>query len=182
MRLVCFLTRVVGGTVNDIVAGLKAASSMYVAQLRNDPFAWTAAQLKSFRSPDQAEQWWQARKQKSMPFGFQNADEDARAALLRLQCRELLGTVDRMVMESASARLESILAQQGLHPTTDWAAARTLTMLNVPEDRISLAVGIARMVGWAAQSIEQQTSGASLVPKLRYAGSPSGPTQEQSRS
>jgi citrate synthase len=52
----------------------------------------------------------------------------------------------------------------------DWAAARTLTLLNVPEDRISLAIGIARMVGWAAQTIEQHTSRIQLLPSLRYAG------------
>ena len=75
-----------------------------------------------------------------------------------------------MVIESAAARLEAILGAEGMQPTIDWTAARALTMLNVPEDRISLAIGIARMVGWAAQTIEQHASGITLLPSLRYAG------------
>ena len=170
MRPACFLTRFIGSTVNDVVAGLKAASSMFVSQLRNDPFAWTAARLKEFRSPDDAERWFRARNPRTMPFGFHAAPEDPRSCILRQQCRELLGSVDSMVIESAAARLEAILGAEGMQPTIDWTAARALTMLNVPEDRISLAIGIARMVGWAAQTIEQHASGITLLPSLRYAG------------
>ncbi len=170
MRPACFLTRFFGSTVNDVVAGLKAASSMFVSQLRNDPFEWTSCRLKEFKSPDAAEHWLEARNPRTMPFGFQDSEEDPRATILRQQCRELLGTVDSMIMESASARLETLLAADGKYPTIDWAAARTLTMLNVPSDRISLAIGIARMVGWAAQTIEQHASGIPLLPSLRYAG------------
>ena len=72
-------------------------------------------------------------------------------------------------MESCASRLETVLGREGLMPTTDWAASRVLTMLDVPEDRISLAIGIARMVGWAAQTIEQHVSGIELLPSLRYA-------------
>lgn len=176
MRPACFLARLFGSAVNDLVAGLKAASSMYVSQLRNDPFAWTAARLKSFQSPEHAEHWWLARRPRVMPFGFQKRPEDPRTVLLRQQCRELLGTVENMVMESAAARLVPLLAREGQHPTIDWVAARTLTMLRVPEDRISLAIGIARMVGWAAQTIEQHASGIPLLPSLRYAGGESHST------
>ncbi|MEO2016553.1 MAG: citrate/2-methylcitrate synthase [Fuerstiella sp.] len=172
MRPACFSARFFGSAVNDIVAALKAASSMFVSQLRNDPFAWSSARLKSFRSPDHADRWWKTRQPKGMPFGFHREDEeDLRVAILRQQSRELLGSLESIVMESSAARLESLLAREGLFPTTDWAAARTLTLLNVPEDRISLAIGIARMVGWAAQTIEQHTSGIQLLPSLRYVGS-----------
>lgn len=170
MRPACYLSRFFGSTVNDTVAGLKAASSMFVSQLRNDPYMWAAEKLKSFRSPDEAEHWWKARESPTMPFGFVEGPEDPRAGILRQQCRELLGSVDSMVMESAAARLESLVAKTGQNPTIDWAATRLLTFLNVPEDRISLAIGIARMVGWAAQTIEQHASGISLLPSLRYAG------------
>lgn len=169
MRPACFLTRLFGSTVNDVVAGLKAATSMFVSQLRNDPFAWTSAQLKSFRTPMDAEHWWLGRQPRTMPFGFQS-EGSIRAGLLRDQCRELLGSIRNMEMESAAARLELLLAREDQYPTIDWTAARALTMLGVPEDRISLAIGIARMVGWAAQTIEQHASGISLLPSLRYAG------------
>ena len=169
MRPACFLARSFGSAVNDAVAGLKAASSMYVSQLRNDPFAWTAARLREFRSPEHAEKWWRSRTPRTMPFGFQEEPEELRTKILRSQCRELLGSVPAMVMESAAANLVSLQARENLSPTTDWAATRVLTLLNVPEDRISLAIGIARLVGWAAQTIEQHTSGVQLLPSLRYA-------------
>jgi citrate synthase len=63
-----------------------------------------------------------------------------------------------MVLESCAARLEKLMAAQGQFPTTDWLAARVLTLLNVPQDRISLAVGIARLSGWAAHTTEQHLS------------------------
>ncbi|MDG1893937.1 MAG: citrate/2-methylcitrate synthase [Fuerstiella sp.] len=171
MRPACFSARFFGSAVNDIVAALKAASSMFVSQLRNDPFAWSSSRLNSFRSPDHADHWWQNRQPRVMPFGFhRDGEEDSRVAILQRQSRELLGSLDSIVMESSAARLESLLARDGWFPTVDWAAARTLTLLNVPEDRISLAIGIARMVGWAAQTIEQHTSGVQLLPSLRYAG------------
>lgn len=169
MRPACFLARQFGSVGHDIVAGLKAASSMYVSQLRNDPFAWTVARLREFGSPADAEHWWKSRNSAEMPFGFHEEDEDPRAGILRDQCRDLLGTIDNMVMESAAARLEALLGMAGRQPTIDWATARALAMLNVPEDRISLATGIARMVGWSAQIIEQNASGVALLPNLRYA-------------
>ncbi|MCP4175809.1 MAG: hypothetical protein GY758_34115 [Fuerstiella sp.] len=171
MRPACFSARFFGSAVNDIVAALKAASSMFVSQLRNDPFAWSSSRLKSFKSPDHADHWWKTRQPKAMPFGFRrDGEQDPRVAILQRQSRELLGSLDSIVMESSATRLESLLAREGLFPTVDWAAARTLTLLNVPEDRISLAIGIARMVGWAAQTIEQHTSRIQLLPSLRYAG------------
>lgn len=168
MRPACFSARVFGSSVNDIVAGLKSASSMFVSQLRNDPFAWMSSRMRSFTSPDHAQSWWSSRKSKTMPYGFQADDEDYRANLLRLECRAILGNIESIVMESSCERLESILAAQGYFPTTDWTATRALTILNVPEDRISLAIGIARMVGWAAQTVEQHESGVSLLPSLSY--------------
>jgi len=160
MRPASLLARFFGSAVNDTVAGLKAASSLYVSQLRNDPFSWTTKKLREFQSPEEAHRWWLSRQPRSMPFGFQDASEDPRTGILRNECRELLGSVPAMVLESCAARLESLQARQEKFPTTDWVAARTLTLLNVPEDRISLAVGIARMVGWAANTIEQHTAKA----------------------
>lgn len=170
MRPACFLSRTFGSTVNDIVAGLKAASSMFVSQLRNDPFVWTAERLREFKSPEHAEHWWLSRTPRTMPFGFLQERPELRTRILQRQCRELLNSVPAMVMESSATNLESLLARDGLHPTTDWSAARVLTLLKVPEDRVSLAIGIARLVGWAAQTIEQHTSGIPLLPGLRYAG------------
>ncbi len=170
MRPACFLARSFGSAGNDTVAAMKAASAMFVSQLRNDPFLWTAERLREFKSPEHAEKWWLARSPRTMPFGFSGEPEEQRSAILRNQCRELLDGVPAMVMESSATNLESLLAKDGFHPTTDWSAARVLTLLKVPEDRVSLAIGIARLVGWAAQTIEQHTSGIPLLPGLRYAG------------
>ncbi|MCR9199301.1 MAG: hypothetical protein NXI04_11695 [Planctomycetaceae bacterium] len=169
MRPACFSSRIFGSVVPDVVGGLKSAVSMFTAQLRNDPFAWMATRFRSFQSPDHAQAWFEARKSPTMPFGFQDAGPDYRSTLLRAECRELLGSIESIVMESSAARLESVLAERGLYPTVDWTAARLLTLLQVPEDRVSLAIGIARLVGWAAQGLEQHQSGVPLLPSLRYA-------------
>lgn len=170
MRPADFLARSFGSAGNDTVAAMKAASSMFVSQLRNDPFMWTAERLREFKSPEHAENWWHARSPRTMPFGFSEEREELRTTILRQQCRDLMDGVPSMIMESSATKIEELLAKDGLRPTTDWAAARVLTQLNVPEDRVSLAIGIARLVGWAAQTIEQHTSGIPLLPGLRYAG------------
>jgi citrate synthase len=41
-------------------------------------------------------------------------------------------------------------------------------MLDIPPERQSLVIGMARLIGWAAHAIEQQKSGVSLLPRLRY--------------
>jgi citrate synthase len=80
----------------------------------------------------------------------------------------MLGSIDRIRVEAAAARLEKLQAQEQRVPTTDWAAARLMTLLDIPADRQALVIVMARLVGWAAQAIEQQSSGISLLPALRY--------------
>ena len=182
MRPACFLMRLFGSIVNDVVAGLKASSSMYVSQLRNDPYTWMSSRLRRLRSPQEAESWF-AKRSSPIPCGFEPAEvlagshpeednqlrQDPRALLLKEQCRQLLGTMDGLILESVSARLENLMAHNAMAPTMDWASTRLMMLLNVPDDRMSLAVGLARMVGWAAQTLEQFDSGVSLLPELHYA-------------
>ena len=77
--------------------------------------------------------------------------------------------MDGLILESVATRLESLMARNTMVPTMDWASTRLMMLLNVPDDRMSLAVGLARMVGWAAQTLEQFDSGVSLLPALHYA-------------
>ena len=152
--------RSVGTAVTDITAAWKASSAVFVSQLRNDPYAWTASLMHRFVNPSYAEQWWHSRKGKPMPFGFSDAPEEDRSMLLREQCRELLGSVPAMVMEASCSRLEAVRADDKRFPTTDWTATRLLSLLGVPEDRISVAIGMARLVGWAAHHLDQCECGS----------------------
>lgn len=119
-------------------------------------------------TPDQAEAWYRSREPQGMPFGFAAHVPDARVRLLRESAGTLLGSVDRLRIAAAAARLEKILATGNQLPTLDWAAVRLMTLLDIPADRQALAVGVARVVGWSAHAIEQQKSGISLLPALRY--------------
>jgi citrate synthase len=168
MRPACFAARLVGSTVGDIVSALRAAASLFVAQLKNDPYQWTIEKLSSFSCPNDAEAWWNQRKSRVMPFGFAPANDDPRPAILRAHCRECLGSESQIKLEAAASRLERLLEQQDQYPTIDWVSARLLAQLGVPGDRLALAIGVARLVGWSAQAIEQHASGISLLPALRY--------------
>ncbi|MEP3478535.1 MAG: citrate/2-methylcitrate synthase [Fuerstiella sp.] len=152
--------RSVGAAVTDIIAAWKASSAVFVSQLRNDPYSWTATLMRSFVNPSYAEQWWASRGGKGMPFGFAAAPEEDRSMLLREQCQELLGSVPAMVMEASCSRLEAVRAEDDRFPTTDWTATRLLSLLGVPEDRISVAIGMARLVGWAAHHLDQCERGS----------------------
>lgn len=172
LRPAGFSARLIGSQSPNLVAAVQSAATMFASQLRNDPFAWVAENLSSFESPDAAGDWLQARRTRGvdMPFGFAS-ETDPRAVLLMEECENLLGNFENIVLEASARRLETLLASDNLFPTVDWAAARALTLLNVPSDRISLVIGIARLVGWAAEAFEQHKSGVSLLPNLRYADS-----------
>ena len=168
MRPACFAARFGISTTNHIAAALQSASTIFATQLRNDPFGWISDLLKGFRDPSQAEAWWRRREGQPMPFGFTSATNDNRAALLSEFTGRMLGSIDRIRVAAVAARLEKILANEQLVPTTDWSAARLMTLLDIPADRQALVIVIARLVGWSAQAIEQQSSGVGLLPTLRY--------------
>ena len=169
MRPACFAARFAGSTVNHIVAALQSASVLFVSQLRNDPFAWASDLLLSLDGPTSAEAWWKKRDGQPMPFGFGAMTEDPRPLILQEFCHSMLGSHRRIVMEASACRLEKIMRKNELYPSSDWMAARLMTLLNIPPDRQAVVIGMARLVGWAAQAMEQQASGVSLLPNLGYA-------------
>ncbi len=168
MRPACFAARFAASTTSHIVAALQSAATIFVSQLRNDPFSWTSDLLKGFHDPGQAEAWWVRREGQPMPFGFAECSDDNRAGILSELCRTMLGSIDRIRIEAAGARLEKLLSREQLVPTTDWSAARLMTLLDIPADRQAIVIAISRLVGWSAQAIEQQSSGVALLPALRY--------------
>jgi citrate synthase len=170
MRPAGFAGRLVAATVDHIPTALQNAASLYVSQLRNDPFQWAAGMLRGLRGPSSAEAWWIRREGAPMPFGFSARSFDPRPAILADVCNQLLGSYDRIVLESSARRLERLLAAKELFPTTDWMAARIMTLLDVPADRQSLLIAFARLVGWSAQAMEQSASGHALLPELQYSG------------
>ncbi len=168
MRPACFAARFTASTTGNLMTALQTASTVFVSQLLNDPFCWAEELMQSFQTPAQAEAWWRRREGQPMPFGFASSVPDGRARLLADASATLLGSVDNLRIAAGAERLEKILAGENLVATIDWMAARTMTLLNIPGDRQALLVGLARLVGWAAQAIEQQKSGINLLPALRY--------------
>ncbi|MFO0976175.1 MAG: citrate/2-methylcitrate synthase [Planctomycetaceae bacterium] len=168
MRPACFASRFAASTSAQIQASIQSAATVFVSQLRNDPFAWTSDLLRGFQNPSQAEAWWRRREGQPMPFGFSSTPGDCRVGLLAEVSQTLLGSIDRIRIAAAAARLEKLLEVENMSPTPDWAAAKVMTLLNIPADRQTLVVAMARLVGWAAHAIEQQSSGNALLPILRY--------------
>ena len=168
MRPACFTARFTASATNNVVAAVESAATVFVAQLTRDPFQWTSELLSGFRDPAHAEAWWRRREGQPMPFGFVETSDDTRAMILTDACRTLLGSTDRIRFEACAARLESLLLAENCVATTDWAAARLMTLLDIPADRQSAVIGIARLVGWAAHAVEQQSLRTSLLPSLRY--------------
>ena len=168
MRSACFNARATAAATRSLISALQSAASVFVGQTMNDPWQWTSELLRSFVTPDQAEVWFRSRDSQGMPFGFASVVPDARVRLLQESAVTLLGSVDRIRAAAVAARLEKILATGNQLPTLDWAAVRLMTLLDIPADRQALAVGVSRVVGWSAQALEQQKSGISLLPALRY--------------
>jgi len=137
--------------------------------MQNDPYEWIGARLRSFRSPDQAETWLEKRNDQMLPFGFTVEEIDPRALILqRVMRRLLLGSHERICTAACADRLEDLMYQRDRYPTMDWSTSVILTLLDVPPERMSLAVALARTAGWAAQAIDQNASGVTLLPQLQY--------------
>lgn len=168
MRPACFTARFAASATTHILAALQSAATVFVSQLRNDPYLWTSELLSNFRDPGQAEAWWRRREGQPMPFGFSNSNDDQRAGILAETVLTLLGSTDRVRIAGCAARLEKVLATDLFFPTADWVSTKVMTLLDIPPERQSIVIGMARLVGWSAQAIEQQASGLSLLPRLHY--------------
>lgn len=169
MRPACFAARFFGSTVGDVIPSLHSAASLYVAQMNNDPYEWIGRRLRSFNTPDEAADWLRQRKDQTMPFGFIPEEADPRSVVLEHQVRQLLGCDRRIRTAACAERLSGLMARQEQYPTMDWGSSVVLTMLDVPPERMSLVIALSRMVGWAAQALDQNASRVSLLPQLQYA-------------
>lgn len=168
MRPACFAARMAASTRCGLTAALQSAASLYTAQLQNDPYEWTSRLLRSLSGPREVDAWLSRRERPGMPFGFASTVADNRARILSAAAETLLGCPERIRVAAVAARFEKRLAAENLAPTLDWAAIRLMVLLDLPPDRQSLVIGMARLIGWAAHAIEQQKSGISLLPGLRY--------------
>ncbi len=168
LRPACFTARFFGSTVGDVVPSLRSATSLYVAQMRNDPYEWICRHLRSFENPDDAQQWLLKRQEQTLPFGFSRDPADPRSMILSGVSRQLLGCPDRIRTAACAERLERLMSESSWHPTMDWHTSVVLTLLDIPPERTSLVIALSRMVGWAAQAIDQNRSGVSLLPQLQY--------------
>jgi citrate synthase len=168
MRPACFVARVAASTRCGLTAALQSAATLFAAQLQNDPYEWTARLLQGFSSSREVDAWLNRRERPGMPFGFASTVADNRARILASAAETLLGCPDRIRVAAVAARFEKRLITENLAPTLDWSAIRLMVLLNLPADRQSLVIGMARLIGWAAHAIEQQKSGVSLLPGLRY--------------
>jgi citrate synthase len=168
MRPACFTARFAASATTHIVAALQSAATVFVSQLRNDPYLWTSELLQNFHDPGQAEAWWRQRDGQPMPFGFSLSNDDLRADILAESVLTLLGSTDRIRLAGCAARLEKTLAISHFFPTADWVSAKVMTLLDIPPERQAVVIGMARLAGWSAQAIEQQASGLSLLPRLNY--------------
>lgn len=168
MRPACFTARFAASATTHIAAAQQSAATVFVSQLRNDPYLWASELLLSFQSPGQAEAWWRRREGQAMPFGFSTSPDDVRAEIMADKVLTLLGSGDRIRLVGSAARLEKVLAAEQYFPTADWLSVKVMSLLDIPPDRQSIVIGLARLAGWSAQAIEQQASGLNLLPRLNY--------------
>jgi len=168
MRPACFAARMAASTRCGLTAALQSAASLFTAQLQNDPYEWTSRLLTGFSGPREVDTWLNRRERPGMPFGFASTVADNRARILATAAETLLGCPERIRIAAVAARFEKRLAVENLAPTLDWAAIRLMVLLDLAPDRQSLVIGMSRLIGWAAHAIEQQKSGISLLPGLRY--------------
>jgi citrate synthase len=174
-----FTARVVASTGADVAAAVVAAIGAFSGPLHGGAPDRALAALDEIGSPDRIEPWVRARiaaGERIMGFGHAvYRTEDPRAALLRETARELGGDlVDFAVAveERVVATLAELKPDRRLYANVEFYAGVVMELCGIPREMFTPTFAVSRVVGWAANILEQATERRIIRPAARYVGPP----------
>jgi citrate synthase len=172
-----FATRVVVGTNSDlhsaIVAGIGALKGPAHGGAADDAIAL----IQEIGNVENVKPWVdQAFAERRLIPGFGHRvykTGDARTPHLRNMCRELAArstTKDSSWVDIALATEDYVRSMKRLVANVDLYAAAALFYLDFPLNLFTNFVASARIVGWAANAMEQYENNRIIRPRMKYVG------------
>ena len=172
-----FAARVVAGTGADMGACLVAAIGALSGPLHGGAPSRALEALDHIGTPDRAASWVRnqvSRQQRIMGFGHAvYRTEDPRSAMLKRIATELGG--DRVdVAIAVESEIVSTLAElkpdRALHANVEYFAGVVMERCGLPPEMFTPTFAASRVIGWAANILEQAAEGKIIRPAARYVG------------
>jgi citrate synthase len=172
-----FTARIAASTGADCAAALSAAVGTLSGPLHGGAPARVLPMLDAVAESGDPEQYVHdllARGERVMGFGHRvYRAEDPRARILRRTAQEL-GSPRVQVAEELErvviAALRERHPERPLETNVEFWAAVVLDIAEVPPDLAPAMFACARMAGWSAHILEQQSTGRLIRPSARYVG------------
>ncbi|MCH8223362.1 MAG: citrate synthase [Chloroflexi bacterium] len=170
-----FTARVAASTLADLHGAVVAAIAALKGPLHGGANERAVEVLEEVGSRDNAESWIRnalATKRLVMGFGHRvYKDEDPRATILKDFCMRIAPQRDATEWEEMSDIIEKVMwDEKHLPPNMDWPAGRLYRMIGLETEIYTPLFVAARVTGWAAHVIEQQSANRLIRPRANYVG------------
>jgi citrate synthase len=174
-----FTARVVASTGADLVAAVVAAIGAFSGPLHGGAPDRALAALDEIGGPDRIDGWVRAKiaaGERIMGFGHAvYRTEDPRAVMLRETARGLGGDLVEFacaVEERVVATLAELKPDRLLYANVEFYAGVVMELCGIPREMFTPTFAVSRVVGWAANILEQATERRIIRPAARYVGPP----------
>lgn len=175
MNASTFAARVTASTLSDIYSAIPTAVGTLKGPLHGGANTKVMEMLKEIGTPQRSELWIKdalARRERIMGFGHRvYKTEDPRATVLRqLSCElgERLGNTGWY--EISRVVEKAVREQKGLFPNVDFYSASTYYLMGIKTDLYTPIFALSRIVGWAANLLEQYADNRLIRPETEYVG------------
>ncbi|WP_426566155.1 citrate/2-methylcitrate synthase [Angustibacter sp. McL0619] len=180
-----FTARVIASTGADAAACLVGAIGALSGPLHGGAPSRALDTLDDIGTPDRIDPWVRARVlsgDRIMGFGHAvYRTEDPRSRLLRSVAEQLsAGNQEASALvelaEQTERRVVEILAElkpgRELHTNVEFYAGVVMYLCGLPREMFTPTFAVARVIGWAANVLEQARDSKIIRPSARYVGPP----------
>ena len=170
-----FTARVAASTLADLHGAVVAAIAALKGPLHGGANERAVEVLLEVGSRDNAEVWIRnalATKRLVMGFGHRvYKEEDPRATILKDFCMRIAPQRNATEWEEMSDIIERVMWDEKHLPTNmDWPAGRLYRMIGLETEIYTPLFVAARITGWSAHVIEQQSANRLIRPRANYIG------------
>jgi citrate synthase len=180
MNASTFAARVAAATMTDMHSAVVAALGTLKGPLHGGANEGVMRMLQQIGEPATADAWVRAaiaRGERIMGFGHRvYRTLDPRAPLLKRMAEQLLdGRGDARwlrISEQVQSTMRELMDARGkkIYPNVDFFSASVYVTLGIPLALFTNVFACARMPGWTAHIIEQQTNNRLIRPDADYTG------------
>ncbi|TDE02453.1 citrate synthase/methylcitrate synthase [Jiangella asiatica] len=174
-----FTARVIASTGADVAACLAGAVGALSGPLHGGAPSRALDSLDAIGTPDRTEAWVREQVlggERIMGFGHPvYRTEDPRSRMLRGIAQRFGGQLVDFAVEverQVEATLAELKPNRALHTNVEFYAGVVMEQCGLPRAMFTPTFAVARVVGWAANILEQAADSKIIRPAARYVGPP----------